>query len=247
MPTPLIATIIDRSQLVSANRKDALMSAPWIKSYPKGVRWDAELEAMPLAQILERSATKWPANPALDFMNRKFSYRELSDLANRAAKGFQKLGVRPGVHVGLYLPNTPHYIIAFFGVMKAGGTIVNYSPLDAEKVLEHKVEDSETDILVTLDLKALYPQMGRLLGTTRLKTLIVGNIAEMTPAPDAVRAQMAKNGELVEVPSDSQHLTFEELLNNDGKYVEHPIADLRRRSRCSNILAGQPDFPKERC
>jgi long-chain acyl-CoA synthetase len=54
-----------------------------------------------------------------------------------------------------------------------------------------KVEDSETDILVTLDMKALYPQMGRLLGTTRttrLKTLIVGNIAEMTPAPDAVRA-----------------------------------------------------------
>jgi long-chain acyl-CoA synthetase len=39
--------------------------------------------------------------------------------------------VRPGIHVGLYLPNTPHYVIAFFGVMKAGGTVVNYSPLDA--------------------------------------------------------------------------------------------------------------------
>ena len=63
------------------------MPAPWIKSYPKGVRWDAELEAMPLAQILERSATKWPANPALDFMNRKFSYRQLSEITNRAAKG----------------------------------------------------------------------------------------------------------------------------------------------------------------
>ena len=238
MPTGLIATIID------ANRKDEFMSAPWIKSYPKGVRWDVELEAMPLAQILERSATKWPANPALEFMNRKFSYRELSDLTNRAAKGFQKLGVRPGVHVGLYLPNTPHYIIAFFGVMKAGGTIVNYSPLDAEKVLEHKVEDSETDILVTLDLKALYPQMGRLLGTTRLKTLIVGNIAEMTPAPGAVRAQMAKNGELVEVPSDSQHLTFEELLNNDGKYVEHPIADLRQAIAVLQYTGGTTGLPK---
>ena len=64
--------------------------------------------------------------------------------------------------------------------MKAGADVINYSPLDAEKVLEHKVDDSETDILVTLDLKALYPQMGRLLGTTRLKTLVVGNVAEMT-------------------------------------------------------------------
>ena len=136
--------------------------APWIKSYPRGVRWDAELTATPLHQILERSAARWPDNPALDFMNKKISYRDLSDLSDRAAKGFQKLGVRPGIHVGLYLPNTPHYVIAFFGVMKAGGTVVNYSPLDAEKVLEHKVDDSETDMLVTLDLKALYPQMGRL-------------------------------------------------------------------------------------
>ena len=42
--------------------------------------------------------------------------------------------------------------------------VVNYSPLDAEKVLEHKIGDSQTDVLVTLDFQALYPQMDRLLG-----------------------------------------------------------------------------------
>ena len=92
------------------------------------------------------------------------TYAELNALADRFAAGLQKLGVGPGVHVGLYLPNTPHYVIAFFGVLKAGGAVVNYSPLDAERVLEHKVEDSRTDILVTLDLAALFPQMERLLG-----------------------------------------------------------------------------------
>ena len=218
--------------------------APWIKSYPRGVRWDAELMTMPVQQILERSAAKWPDNPALDFMNKKILYRELNDLANRAAKGFQKLGVRPGVHVGLYLPNTPHYVIAFFGVMKAGGTVVNYSPLDAEKVLEHKVDDSETDILVTLDLKALYPQMGRLLGTTRLKILVVGNVAEMTPAPEAVGAQMSHNGETVTVPKDSRHVTFDEFLNNDGEYVAFPIADLRESVAVLQYTGGTTGLPK---
>jgi long-chain acyl-CoA synthetase len=218
--------------------------APWIKSYPRGVRWDAELMTMPVQQILERSAAKWPDHPALDFMNKKILYRELNDLANRAAKGFQKLGVRPGVHVGLYLPNTPHYIIAFFGVMKAGGTVVNYSPLDAEKVLEHKVDDSETDILVTLDLKALYPQMGRLLGTTRLKILVVGNVAEMTPAPEAVGAQMSHNGETVTVPKDSRHVTFDEFLNNDGEYVAFPIADLRESVAVLQYTGGTTGLPK---
>jgi long-chain acyl-CoA synthetase len=221
-----------------------MTTAPWIKSYPLGVRWDAELETMPLQQILERSATRWPDNPALDFMSKRISYRDLSNLSDRAAKGFQKLGVRPGIHVGLYLPNTPHYVIAFFGVMKAGGTVVNYSPLDAEKVLEHKVDDSETDILVTLDLKALYPQMGRLLGTTRLKTLVVGNLAEMTPAPAAVRDHMLKNGEIATVPDDNKHVTFEELLENDGKYVEHPIADLRESVAVLQYTGGTTGLPK---
>src|SRR5258705_13730064 len=127
-------------------------AAPWIKSYPPGVRWDADLATMPISQILERSVARWPDNPALDFMNKKISYRDLSDLSDRAAKGFQGLGVRPGVHVVLYLPNTPHYVIDFFGVMKAGGTVVNYSHLNADKDLEHKVDDSENDIRVTLDI-----------------------------------------------------------------------------------------------
>ena len=154
----------------------------------------------------------------------------------------------PGVHVGLYLPNTPHYVIAFFGVMKAGGTVVNYSPLDAEKVLEHKIDDSETDILVTLDLKALYPQMGRLLGTTRLKNLVVGNLAEMTPAPEAVRAHMSKDGEIAAVPEDERHVASRSCLDNDGEYRDaSDRRPARVRRRCFSTPAARPDFQRARC
>ena len=198
---------------------------PWIKSYPPGVRWDAEIPLTPVQQILEESASKWPNNPAIDFMGRKISYRELDDLANRAANGLQKLGVKPGVHVGLYLPNTPHYLVSLFGVLKAGGTVVNYSPLDAAKVLEHKIEDSRTDFLITLDVASLYTQMGALLGKTRLKKLIVGNLGEMSAQPDAVNAQMQATKQLSSVPNDDRHITFQGLLDNDGIYRSYPIAD----------------------
>jgi long-chain acyl-CoA synthetase len=217
---------------------------PWIKSYPKGVRWNAELPTMPLQQILEDSAKKWADKPALEFMGRRISYRELNDLANCAAKGLQTLGVKPGIHVGLYLPNTPHYVIAFFGIMKAGGTAVNYSPLDAERVLEHKVEDSQTDFLFTLDLKALYPQMGRLLGKTRLKKLIVGEIAEMSGAPDMVRGQMTKTDQLAQVPSDDRHITFQQLLDNDGRYQAYRIPDLKETIAVLQYTGGTTGLPK---
>jgi len=91
-----------------------------------------------------RDAARWADNAALDFMGKKLTYRELSALVARAAAGFRKLGVKPGVHVGLYLPNTPHYVLCFFGILRAGGTVVNYSPLDTAKSLAHKIEDSET-------------------------------------------------------------------------------------------------------
>ena len=216
---------------------------PWMKSYPPGVRWDAEISITPVQQILEESASTWPNNPAVDFMGRKISYSELNDLANRAANALQKLGVKPGVHVGLYLPNTPHYLVSLFGILKAGGTVVNYSPLDAARVLEHKVEDSETDFLITLDLASLYPQMGALLGKTRLKKLIVGNLGEMSAQPDAVNAQMQATKQLSSVPNDDRHITFQALLDNDGIYRSYSIADLTDAIAVLQYTGGTTGLP----
>jgi long-chain acyl-CoA synthetase len=154
---------------------------PWINSYPHGVRWDAEIVPGPVQQILEDAVAKWSDRPAISFMGKRLTYGELGLLTDRAARGLQKLGVGPGVHVGLFLPNSPHYLVAFFGVLKAGGTVVNYSPLDAAEVLEHKIEDSRTDILITLDMASLYPQMAAMLGKTRLKKLVVGSLMKCLP------------------------------------------------------------------
>ena len=60
---------------------------PWIKSYPAGVRWNAEFATMPVPQILEQSAARWSDRSAIDFMGKKLTYRALDDLTNRAAKG----------------------------------------------------------------------------------------------------------------------------------------------------------------
>ena len=217
---------------------------PWIQSYPDGVRWDAALPLMPVQQLLDDAVLRWPDHPAIEFMGRVISYRELGDLANRAAKGLQQLGVGPGVHVGLYLPNTPHYPIAFFAALKAGGTVVNYSPLDAERVLAHKIDDSETDLLVTLDLALLYPQMARLLGASRLKKLIVGSMGDYSAQPAGVRAQLQGAGQLAPVAVDDQHVAFETLLANDGDYAAHALGDLKQAIVALQYTGGTTGLPK---
>ncbi|MFT7722559.1 MAG: long-chain fatty acid--CoA ligase [Roseateles sp.] len=217
---------------------------PWLASYPKSMRWDLQFKPAPVQQLLEDAVARFPDNPAVEFMGRRLSYRELGALTDRGAKGLQALGVGPGVHVGLFLPNSPHTIVAFFSILKAGGTVVNYSPLDAAKVLEHKIEDSQTDFLFTLDLAALYPQMAGMLGKTRLKKLIVGNVAEMTPAPDAVAARMKERKETSDVVWDERHLRFADLLDNDGAYTRHPIADPAEAIAVLQYTGGTTGLPK---
>ncbi|PBI89248.1 Long-chain-fatty-acid--CoA ligase [Variovorax boronicumulans] len=219
-------------------------SKPWLASYPEGVAWDHAITPTSVQQILADAVAGFPDRPAIDFMGKRLNYRELGALVDRAAKGLQALGVRPGVHVGLFLPNTPHYLVALFGVLQAGGTVVNYSPLDAAKVLEHKIEDSQTDVLITLDLAALYPQMAAMLGKTRLKKLIVGNLAEMTGAPEQVAAQMKAKNETVEISGDEHHLRFSELLDNDGRYTPHPVGDPREALAILQYTGGTTGLPK---
>ena len=219
-------------------------ATPWTASYPPTLRWDSEIPLRPVDQILDDAVARWPDQVAIDFMGRRFSYAELAQLVARAAKGLQALGVGPGVHVGLYLANTPHYMISFFAVLKAGGVVVNYSPLDAEKVLEHKIGDSQTDVLVTLDFQALYPQMDRLLASTRLKTLVVGTLGEMTAHPAAVTQQLRGAGQLSEVAFDARHVAFANLIDNDGAYTRHDIGDPRDALAVLQYTGGTTGLPK---
>jgi long-chain acyl-CoA synthetase len=224
--------------------EEEMSAQPWLKSYPPGVRWEAPLEISSVQSILEEASRRFGSLPALQFMDKRISYAELDALANRAAAGLQRLGVGPGAHVGLYLPNTPHYVIAFFGALKAGGAIVNYSPLDALSTLQYKIEDSETEILVTLDVASLYPQAERLLASTRLKRLIVGEFAEMAVAPGPVKAQLAAAGMLAEVKCDDRHIAFRELVENDGRYEAHPLGDLRDALAVIQYTGGTTGKPK---
>ncbi len=197
----------------------------WEKSYPAGVRWDIEIESRPAYEVLNEAVAAYGPVIAIDFMGKTMTYSDLDGLVDRAAAGFQKLGVGPGVRVGLFLPNTPHFVIAFFGVLKAGGIVVNYSPLDAVQTLKHKAEDSGTEMIVTLDLKALYPQMAQVLEATQVKKLIVGTLQEMLPFPKSLLFPLVKRGEIAPVPNDDRHMRFSELIDNDGAYEARTIAD----------------------
>jgi long-chain acyl-CoA synthetase len=220
------------------------MQRPWVKSYPQGVRADPALEISAIGAVLTRARDIWPDQAAVEFMGRRISYAELDRLVDRAAKGFQSLGVKPGVHVGLFLPNCPQFLIAFFAVLRAGGTIVNYSPLDAAATLEHKIADSRTEILVSLDLQALYPQIAGVLDRTNIRRLILGDLAEFSAAPAGVRAHLTAARQIAEVAPDPRHMSFAALIDNDGVPAALPAMDPRTAIAVLQYTGGTTGKPK---
>jgi long-chain acyl-CoA synthetase len=191
---------------------------PWEAHYPEGLSWDLDSDPRPLFSLLDDAVAAWANRPCLDFLGRKSSYKEIRQLVDRATKGFQALGVGKGVRVGLFLPNCPYYVICFFAVLKAGGTVVNYNPLYAEREIARQIADSNTSIMVTLNIKGMYPRVARRLADTCLKTIVVGSMGGLLPWRERTLFAVLRQREIADVATDEQHVRFKKLIANDGRY-----------------------------
>jgi long-chain acyl-CoA synthetase len=155
----------------------------WEKSYPDGLPWDIAIEPLSLAAMLQRSVARHGDRDAIEYRDHLIGYTALG----RAVDGFAaalmaRAGVRPGTPLALYLPNSPYHPIGFFGGAKAGARLAHLSPLDAERELVHKLEDSGARILFTTNLPPLLPMALRLLDAGKIDLLIVGEDEAWGPA-----------------------------------------------------------------
>lgn len=190
---------------------------PWVKSYPDEVRWDKPIVPHPVYDILDETARDYGSRPAFDFLGKKWKWSEISDLVNRMAEGLQGMGVVKGTKVGLFLPNCTYFLIGYYAILKAGGTVVNYNPLYAPRELHHQIEDSQTDIMITLDLAALYDKMHQMLHETRLRQLVICPFADILPFPKNLLFPIVKRKEVADLEHPEHYVLYKDLIDNDGK------------------------------
>ena len=184
--------------------------------YRHPTKWDQTFPPLSMGQMVTDSATAHPDAHMIDFMGRKFSYGEMYGQIRRIACGLQAMGVKKGDRVGLYLPNTPHYVAAYYGALMAGAIVVNFSPLYTAAELEHQVEDSGTKILFTLSAKALLPTALEVLEHSTLETLIVGSVAEVLSPVKSLLFRWFKASECVALPNDPRVIRYDRFMANKG-------------------------------
>jgi len=165
-------------------------------------------------------------------------------LVDRAAKGFQELGVHKGIKVGLILPNSPYAVVCFHAVLKAGGTVVNINPLYADREIARLVEDSGACIVVTLNIKPLYRKAAPLLETSRrIEKIVVCSMAGALPFLEKALFTLLRRREIAAIPDDDRHVPFERLIENGGQ-AEAVDIDPARDVAVLQYTGGTTGFPK---
>jgi long-chain acyl-CoA synthetase len=194
----------------------------WDTHYQHPSPWMQAFKPLSVHDMFFRSVERMGQGALLDFLGRQYSYEKIALAVRQVAKGLQDKGIKKGDRIGLYLPNVPHYVAAYYGAMAAGATVVNFSPLYTVDELAHQVADSGTTILFTVSAAALLPTALKVLDKSGLKELVVGSIAEALPTIKGWAYRLAKRADIAPIPNDSRITKYADLITNKGDYAAQP-------------------------
>ncbi len=152
---------------------------PWISHYDKGVPATIDYPKKPMFYFLEEAARKYPDRACTIFKDAVITFEEMNELTDTIAAALADLGVKKGDRVGIFMPNSPQFVMAYFGILKAGGVVVASNPLYTPPEIAHQASDAGIEVMFVMT--NFYKSMKAAQPNTRIKTLIVTNIKETLP------------------------------------------------------------------
>lgn len=200
------------------------MDKPWQRMYEPGVPGDIEYpEGMVVTDILERAAARFPNNPATIFpvavgsrlLAGRLTYRDLDTAANRFANALIQLGVQKGDRVALLFPNSPQFVIAYFGALKAGAVVIAFNPVYTEYEIERQLNDCGAETVVTMT--KWYPAIKQVQANTRVTRVIATNIKDYFHPVASMLFTLAKEQkEGFRVKLDPKDYSFKLMLQHSS-------------------------------
>ncbi|MDR0339824.1 MAG: long-chain fatty acid--CoA ligase [Desulfovibrio sp.] len=227
-------------------RRDPLTTAeaPWLRHYDSAAPHSLEFRQMPLYAWLDEAAEQSGGKKACIFYNTAISFAKMRRLAELCAANLRALGVRPGDRVGIMLPNLPQTMIAFWGVLKAGGVVTMINPLYMEKELLHQIADSGARHLVTLDL--CWPKFAKLKKRLDIDKYFVTSIEEglSFPLNWIQRFRNRRDKSVKPVPFDNKLVFPYSTLLKGGERLSHPVADPKKSLALLQYTSGTTGLSK---
>ena len=157
------------------------MSHIWLKHYDDHVPPTLEYPQIPLYQVLEDTAAKYPEKRCCCFFGKWLTYKDIQEASNRFASGIRNMGIDKGDRVALLLPTSPQFIIASYGLLKAGAIILPLNPLYTARELTFHFEDSGAETVITIPM--FLEKMIAVAENAPLKHIIYSKLGDFMPLP----------------------------------------------------------------
>jgi long-chain acyl-CoA synthetase len=204
----------------------------WQQHYSPHTPKSLDYPRIGVFEFFKKAADANPDRVALEFFGRATSYDELEIRVERFAAALWRLGVRPGKRIIFLLPNCPQFVIAYLAAMRLGAAAVMANPLNVERELIFKFNDSGAETLIALDV--LSERVNRIKKEVPLKAIIYVSLADDMPwplswlFPIVSRKQFPKK----QIEWDTRTHAFKELQKEMG-----PAPDWRETAPSTDDLA----------
>jgi long-chain acyl-CoA synthetase len=223
-----------------------MSNKPWQAIYPEQIPAVLSYEDKPLYSFLKESAEEFPDKVSIHFQGKELTFREVYESALKFAAYLKSIGLQKGERVAVMLPNCPQGVISFFGILMAGGVVVQTNPTYTERELEYQMKDSGAKMILVMDI--LFPRASAVASRTDIEHIIVTAIKEYLPFPKNLIypfIQKKQYGIVINVEHEGNHHLFSEIMKRKiTEEVETVPIDVNNDLALLQYTGGTTGFPK---
>ncbi|MCY9139201.1 long-chain-fatty-acid--CoA ligase [Peribacillus frigoritolerans] len=223
-----------------------MSNKPWQAIYPEQIPAVLSYEDKPLYSFLKESAEEFPDKVSIHFQGKELTFREVHESALKFAAYLKSIGLQKGERVAVMLPNCPQGVISFFGILMAGGVVVQTNPTYTERELEYQMKDSGAKMILVMDI--LFPRVSAVASRTDIEHIIVTAIKEYLPFPKNLIypfIQKKQYGIVINVEHEGNHHLFSEIMKRKiTEEVDTVPIDVNNDLALLQYTGGTTGFPK---
>jgi len=213
---------------------ELLAKRPWLSYYDPVVLPSINYPNFPATEILRNTANVEGNKAATWFYGTEITYWDLHITVIRLANKLIELGVKKGDRVGIYLPNSPQFVIAYWALLTVGAIVVNLNPMYTKDELQFGVENTGMTGLFTFD--TVLPNVKAVCEIIDIPLVVVTRITDfIDAAPTSTREDLG-------LPDGWHHFT--ELLAQSTNTIPPRVPVVPADPAIIQFTGGTTGVPK---
>jgi long-chain acyl-CoA synthetase len=167
-----------------------------------------------LTDLIDNAVARWPQRTAIDYYGRCWTYAELGALVDRAARGLQDAGMKPGDRFGLCLGNSPYHVVLYFAALRIGLVVVNLNPLYTPVEMEHLCKDAGIRMVAVPEVRFVHEKMEQVADAAGIEKLLLCRMNMALPFAMNLGFRLLRRADHVRITRPDLTLELADLLKS---------------------------------